>query len=84
MNILVLHAILYIFQRNFYSFRLPISFYVCECLADMYVCVPQRSEKAIRYHGTGVVEGSKSSCQYWGLNWGPLQEQVLSTAEPPL
>ena len=38
----------------------------------------------VRSPGTGVIDGHELLCEYWELNPGPLQEQALLTAEPPL
>ena len=64
-------------------------FYVYECFAYMYVCVPcvymippRRPEKDIKYPGTGVTDNCEPPCGCWELNLGPLQEQqVLLTSE---
>ena len=38
-------------------------------------------EKGVRFLGTGVMDVCGCSCECWEPNPGPLQEQVLLTAE---
>lgn len=52
-------------------------------MPDMCVQGIWKSE-AIRSPGTGVMNGHEILCEYWELNLGLLEEQVLLTAEPPL
>lgn len=54
----------------------------------MNACVPFEcnaceGQRAIRLLGTGATD-SYELCEYWEPNLGPLQEQLLLTAEPPL
>ena len=47
----------------------------------MYICAPhmflvQRSEEGVRSPGTAVTDGCVLPHGCWGLNWGPLKEQL--------
>lgn len=59
--------------------------YVSTLVFICTICMPGdlRGQKRVLDPGTRVVNGCESPCGYWGLNLGPLQEQVL-TAEPSL
>lgn len=51
------------------------------------MCVPHAhfwSEEGVGSPGIGVRDGYKPLCEYWEVNLGPLQVQVLQTALQPL
>lgn len=49
-----------------------------------YICVPcavpEEARRGTRSPGTVVTDG----CGCWPLNWGPLEEQPVASAEPSL
>ena len=55
-------------------------------LTCMVLCVwyPQSSGDSVRSLGTGGADGCEPPRGCWESNPGPLQEQMLFTAEPPL
>lgn len=58
-------------------------FYVQKCFAYMYVrvplacMVPQVSKKGSRIPGNGAIDGCESLYEYWKLNLGPLEVQLV-------
>lgn len=57
---------------------------MCMNVYHIHACCPESSEEGIGSPKAGVMDGCVPSCGFWELNPGPLQEQVLLTAEPPL
>jgi hypothetical protein len=54
------------------------------CL-HVYLCAKCVEVRGGRKREMEVTDNSEPPCQYWELNWGPLQKQtVLFTTEPPL
>lgn len=80
----------YIFILFWICFLRHTLFYVDECLTHMHVCAPrpwwclQSSEPALVPMEPELQITLSSSCRYWALNQGPVQEEVLLAAEPSL
>jgi hypothetical protein len=52
------------------------SFYCVWVFAWKYCWCPCRSEEGVRSPGTAVTDGCVLPHGCWGLNWGPLKEQL--------
>lgn len=56
-------------------------FYVCECFADMYICVLQvcqvLTERALSSLKLEMQVVARHQVEFWDLNSGPLQEQQM-------
>lgn len=52
------------------------------CVYCVFPWGPQKSERGIESPRAGAMDGCRPTCKCWGLNPGPLQEQVLCRGHP--
>ena len=79
---LLISSLLLCILLLFYLSVLQVCIYVHQGTTCVpHVCGGQRRQW---FPETGVTDGCELLCRYWELNPGPLQEQVLLTAESSL